>query len=304
MTNETVKTAKLEGFYQLAYAAHQWTSMVPDRRARQIIDGHSEELEDDLIALKDFPDQLERYEAGYIKKFTAWLGAKSRCMSSMVTGPANFPVRKAERANETEHNRSVEFTEWRKKVKAKILRPESTDIVRGTDGAIEKMEAKLEKLEENQEQMKACNKIIRRKAGNEEQKILEIMELGITSEVATKLFHPTHDYYGKGYQTFYLTNNGATIRNLKKDIEAENKRLAKYSEGNKEYMIGDVKVIENVEANRLQLEFDGKPDEDIRKELKSNGFRWSSRFGAWQRQLTENALWAMKRISFLQPDQD
>lgn len=53
----------------------------------------------------------------------------------------------------------------------------------------------------------------------------------------------------------------------------------------------------NTNINRLQLKFDGKPDENTRSILKSNGFRWSPRENAWQRQLTGNAEWALERVS-------
>lgn len=46
------------------------------------------------------------------------------------------------------------------------------------------------------------------------------------------------------------------------------------------------KVEANTEANRLQIFFDEKPDAATREELKSNGFRWSPKAEAWQRQLT------------------
>ncbi len=55
-------------------------------------------------------------------------------------------------------------------------------------------------------------------------------------------------------------------------------------------------AIINNEENRLQLVFDDKPDENIRNILKKNGFRWSGRFKAWQRQLTENAIAAAWRV--------
>jgi hypothetical protein len=47
---------------------------------------------------------------------------------------------------------------------------------------------------------------------------------------------------------------------------------------------------------RLQLLFDGKPDEKTRSVLKSNGFKWAPSQNAWQRQLTENAKYSLQRI--------
>ena len=54
-------------------------------------------------------------------------------------------------------------------------------------------------------------------------------------------------------------------------------------------------IVRNLEADRLQIIFDEKPDEEMRAKLKSNGFRWSPRYGAWQRQLTQNAESAARR---------
>ena len=55
------------------------------------------------------------------------------------------------------------------------------------------------------------------------------------------------------------------------------------------------------DANRLQIFFEGKPDEATRNTLKENGFRWSPKAGAWQRQLNDNTMWVVDRISFLRP---
>ena len=56
-------------------------------------------------------------------------------------------------------------------------------------------------------------------------------------------------------------------------------------------------VERNTDINRLQLKFDGKPDEATRSILKSYGFRWSPREGAWQRQLGSNADWSLKAVA-------
>ena len=58
----------------------------------------------------------------------------------------------------------------------------------------------------------------------------------------------------------------------------------------------------NREDNRLQVFFDGKPDEATRTELKISGFRWAPSVGAWQRQLTKNAIYAAGRMEFLRPE--
>lgn len=67
-----------------------------------------------------------------------------------------------------------------------------------------------------------------------------------------------------GYQ---LSNNNAKIKNTKARLE----RLKKVKEaGTKETENDFFKVVENTELMRLQLFFDGKPDEETRDIVKKN----------------------------------
>ena len=55
--------------------------------------------------------------------------------------------------------------------------------------------------------------------------------------------------------------------------------------------------VENVEENRVQIVFPGKPDYETRRLLKSNGFRWSRYNMAWQRHLNNAGRWAAERMT-------
>ena len=57
----------------------------------------------------------------------------------------------------------------------------------------------------------------------------------------------------------------------------------------------------NTDANYLQIFFDEKPDENIRAELKANGFRWASKISAWQQPLTDEAITAADKIECIKP---
>lgn len=61
------------------------------------------------------------------------------------------------------------------------------------------------------------------------------------------------------------------------------------------------RVEANEELERLQVFFDGKPSEEVRKEMRANGFLWAPSQKAWQRKLTDNAYAAAGRLSMLQP---
>lgn len=56
------------------------------------------------------------------------------------------------------------------------------------------------------------------------------------------------------------------------------------------------KVVENVEAMRLQIIFDGKPKADVRAVLKKHGFKWAPSQGAWQRMLNPAGKYALNRV--------
>lgn len=63
----------------------------------------------------------------------------------------------------------------------------------------------------------------------------------------------------------------------------------------KEKLYGDIRVVLNKALDRVQIIFPGKPSDDERAILKSNAFRWAPSVGAWQRQLTQNGVWAAER---------
>ena len=58
--------------------------------------------------------------------------------------------------------------------------------------------------------------------------------------------------------------------------------------------MGGMRVLQNSEKMRIQIFFEDKPDEAMRKVLKSNAFKWAPSEGAWQRQLTNNAIYSFK----------
>lgn len=82
------------------------------------------------------------------------------------------------------------------------------------------------------------------------------------------------------------------------DIDKRNRMLKQQAESGEKEDYSDLgfDVERNGDINRLQLKFSGIPSGDIRAKLKSHGFRWSPREGAWQRQLSTNAEWSFKRL--------
>ena len=85
------------------------------------------------------------------------------------------------------------------------------------------------------------------------------------------------------------------VRKKEKQNAARDRNMEDWNE------IHGGKVEANREDNRLQIYFEEKPDEKTRETLKENGFRWSPKAGAWQRQLNDNAIYAADRLSCIKP---
>ena len=100
------------------------------------------------------------------------------------------------------------------------------------------------------------------------------------------------------YSPYALSNNNQNINTVKKRIAqlTEAKEL-----GYQGWEFDGGKVVANADMNRLQIFFDAIPDEEVRKELKGQGFKWARSVGAWQRQLTDNAIYAARRIQAIRP---
>jgi hypothetical protein len=127
--------------------------------------------------------------------------------------------------------------------------------------------------------MKRANQLIR-KADRE-----GLSDLGFSKETIEKLLHA--DCCGRiGFPNHALANNSANIRRLEKRLaDLQKSQIAE------EEFPGGVRLVDNVEDNRLQIFFPEIPSEAIRRELKSNGFRWSPTLGAWQRHRNNRATY-------------
>lgn len=89
-----------------------WRSHSPKQRAESAILGAVETIGDGIVALSEkqaTPDQIEEWTAKAISLWLAWQAAGARTANPMITGPANFPVARNEKANAAERKRGDEF---------------------------------------------------------------------------------------------------------------------------------------------------------------------------------------------------
>lgn len=237
---------------------------------------------------------LEIYCRKLAENMNASYSIEARCPSILISGGGNFPVRKKERQNAA-RDRNLEEWNYIQGLLDKIRSVGTGGISSDDPQAVEKLEAKLATLEKHQEMMKAANAAIRMK--DPAKGDAKLAELGYTPEDIAKLRAP--DFCGRiGYPAYELQNNNANIRRIRGRIAELKKRTENTPEG---WEFDGGRVVVNTAENRLQIIFDGKPDADIRTELKGEGFRWAPSQGAWQRQLTDNAMRAARRLKCIAP---
>ena len=217
----------------------------------------------------------------------------ARVPSILIAGGSNFPTRKKEKQNAA---RDSNYREWQdiQGLLDKIRSTGMGGISADDPQAVQKLEKKLESLEKSQETMKAVNAYYRKHKTLDGCPHLSPEQLEKLKADMASSWH----LGDKPFATWALSNNSAEIRRVKDRI----KSLSQQKEiGFVGWEFDGGKVEANTEANRLQIFFEDKPDEATREALKSNGFRWSPKAGAWQRQLTSNAYYAADYVKAIAP---
>lgn len=296
-----MKTVKIDGLYEAAYRAHSGTSFSPERRASDCVLSCEAELNADLASIPE--GERERYAEGYKKRLFAWLSAKAQCISSMITGPANFPVRRAERANLTEHNRLTEFHEWRDKALAAIAR--RVEDAKPEDQKVAERWMKLKRgLESSLGTIVAIDR-------GEAPYSRPLFVSSVAGTIKTLAKNGEVDLVSRCLQLIRAWNEANpkpvisarhSIWSLEQTAEANREAAFDRSvAAPEEVVVRGVRVVSNSADDRLQLFFDGKPDPDVITSLKRSAFKWSPSRGCWQRQLTNNAVAAARAVLSLIP---
>lgn len=242
--------------------------------------------------------KLDAYLDSYAKRLAQWTNDynrnKASCPSVMISGAANFPVNKKHKQNAREDRLWEEY----KTIEAILDKIKSigTGPVDLTDPhARELLNDQLQKLQKKLEGDKALNAYYRK------HKSFEGFP-GLSAETAAKLsadFADTRQrcpWIDKPIPDYELTSLRGKIKRVQARIAELDKLQQAQAEPDPATDYDGFQLIRNAAENRLQIIFDEIPDPDMREKLKSNGFRWSPRNKAWQRQLTENAERAARSI--------
>jgi len=291
-----------------ARAAYAGISFTPEKRAEQVRDGYAAELANDYAELEKLTsgkpgmlevlqDEFARYREGYRARYLKKLASDSRCISWMITGPANFPSARNEKRNRVAHKRLEELLEFRTRALAairKTLCPELRPIMAGDADATQRLQAEIDTAEKNQEFMKSCNAAIRKNwSAGQEAVIAALLAVGCAEALAREMIQPGR-FGGMGYASFSLTNNSANIRRMKGRLTV----IARNQSTPASDYQGSAATVEDCPAeNRVRLTFPGKPSVEIRTRLKQSGFRWAPSLGVWQAYRHQHTIALAKEIA-------
>lgn len=298
-------TAKPEDIdIELAKRAHDGTSFYPEKRALAHQESYVEMVNEFALELEPLVTSdaqqaiaqkaVDTYAGKLLEKYNAYLQAKSRTISPMITGAARFPVERNRKAMESEMKRWDELIEMRDNAVKYAKKSLQTQSIADRGGAAAVAKSELEAAKEQLETMKAANKIIRNAKLNDEQKIAELIKLPLfTEKTARELLKP--DFAGrKGFADFSLTS----VRNKIKRMESN----AKTSEVNAERAdrvlleTTGMRIEEHPADERIRIFFEEKPNTDMVQTLKSNGWKYSPLNKTWQRKNTQNGLYNVRKL--------
>ena len=298
------------------YAKHySWQSFRPEGRAACDLGGMVERIEtvknkaEKLIARA--PTAKDDIEAAYnhfanrhIEFSLAYIAANSNLASAMITGPSNFPVARQRKLNDQHHRKWERLGEHVKigiKSLSRAAFPHGDPrhgIRSNNPEAVELLEAKIAKLEENQNYYKKANRDVRASMKKEDP-AAHMLTLGYSEEQAKSYVKFEYSWMkNRAFDSYVTTNNLANIKRLKSRLVGLKKAKETITE-NLAFILPneeEFELVRNTDAMRIQLLFDGKPSNKTRAALKSGGFRWAPSQTAWQRHLNNNGEYALKRL--------
>lgn len=289
--------------YQLAYDAYRNISFSPEKRAEQEQNRYVQQMEEFIKMLESLAEtdlqksvmrsEVERFKQGYIKHINAVLSAKSRCASTMITGPANFNVRRNEKANRAEENRRKELSEWLEKAtraaKRNILDARNEQQVQDAEWEVLKREivssaSTIIGIDIGQLKGYARPLFVSSLQGRIERCAkngkLELVRQALDF-IRTLQEKHTKPIFAKKNRVWKLAEKAEAV------IERQEERL---QEGITTIAtIGEVEIVDNPEIDRVQIFFPQKPAAEVIAALKKEAWNWSPSAGAWQRKTTGNA---------------
>ena len=244
-----------------------------------------------------YHDKLDALLDRYARRLAQWTNDYNRNQASypsqFISGAGGYNRRKHEKQMSRDGTLWNEYDEI-KAILHKIETVGSGPVDLADPHARKMLSEQLQKLQNKLDESKALNAYYRK------HKSFGGFP-GLTAEAAAKLtasFADTQErcpWVKSPVPDYELTSLRDKIKRVQARLDELDKRTQQADQpaDNTEFPGGE--IVRNLEADRLQILFDEKPDDETRQKLKECGFRWSPRYNAWQRKLTDNAMYDARR---------
>ncbi len=293
----------LQPLLQAATRAHNGTSFDPEKRGAQMIKEYTNILQGDLELISGATDEVKEL---YISRFTKYLGAyisaRSRIVSPMISGGSNFPVRQQQKYHRWEDSTYNKFKEFRNKA------------INGIQKQIERDKPQEQKEREVWQSIKATvldkiTTIVSIDTGVNTYTSRQLIVSNLTSFIKRLAANGQTDHVKKVIALIQEVNetavkpiatpNNAIFSLVDIATAQEEKKHDQAKQENKTFDFNGGQVIINYEIDRVQIKHETKPAPEVITSLKKNAFKWSPSQGVWQRQLTMNAVRASNQLTGL-----
>jgi len=155
--------------------------------------------------------------------------------------------------------------------------------------ALDKLRKQLVEATECQSERKAINKVLCGKGDS----VVGLVALGLSQAEAEEILVP--DCMGAvGFPSYALSNNSANIRRIKQrilNLEFEQARTPEPP-----IITPWFRVHEDREDNRIWFVFEERPDKETCKKMRSGGWKWSSKRGAWVRLMNSRGWYSAREM--------
>ena len=242
-----------------------------------------------------YHDKLDALLNSYARRLAQWTNDYNRNQASypslFIAGAGNYNMKKHNRQMSREDSLWEEYRQI-EAILDKIRSVGTGPVDLADPHAREMLTERLNSQRQMLEDAKTANAYYRK------HKTLEGCP-GFTPEQAANLTDPDSfdiRVHGSPFPAYELASIRGKIERTEQRLAELDRREQQAAETQTDTAFDGGQIVRNIDLNRLQILFDSIPDADTRAALKQNGFRWSPKNQAWQRQLTDNAERAARQV--------
>lgn len=291
--------------YKLAYNAFQGMSHDPESRAKSEQKAYVDNISrivTTYLSKQMSPEQraavtaaVDNYKNTYLKFRKDFLNSHQGYYTANIAGPSKFPVAKMDKKFEVIVKKGKAFSEALQKAELKIKKAAAENMTSQEvgDAIFTKLQKEIDSTVQTLKQIES---------GQAKGYSPELFKKSLSDKLKRVADAGNVEQFSKALE--YLKDKQ---KELKKPVLSDKNLLWNYAgaatkaqaerpKGQEEFNQHGIKVVQNHDADRVQIFFDGKPGQEVIKDLKSSGWNWSPSNGAWQRKNTDNAMISAKNI--------